>query len=765
MQVFISYSHNDRRLCDECKTHLAALSRVERVQAWRDDQILAGGAWRKDIKKALYDAHVVLLLISADFLASKFIWKMELPHALARHRRGECVVVPVIIKSVEGWRDVVGELQALPAGGKPIKSFRDRDSAWAEVMRRLRVLGREKGLFLHNDDQEEADDPSPLFNIPRPENPFFTGRDDDLAWIKRILNTSNHNRTRPVALLHGTGGVGKSEAAAHYAHKHRDEYQAVWWIDAERPATRDEGFSRLAEALGLQGFNPRDMKETRAAVLQWMENASGWLAIFDNAESPDELRPWLPPRAGGHLLVTSRNPAWRSVADALPLDVWDIATAAAYLRERSGDEDMAASQALAADLGCLPLACEHAAAYVEDSGCGLAGYSDLLKQRFDKAAPVVFRTFTLAMEKAAEQAPLAETVMNLCACLAPEPIPRTLFSGEEGLGVLGTLSTPAPVDIFALNAAFAALRRQALIAGQESLTLHRLVQATARSRLSDPQNWDVAALTLTAKAFPFDAIDARNWEDCARLRPHAETLLAAVPDAAAPPGTTDVLCNQLGLYLQQRGDYPAALALFERNLQLSETRFGPKDGKTAIALSNLGGLLRSMGRLEAAEPHTRRALDIDEGNLGPDHPEVAIRLSNLATILHDQQHHGEAETLLRRALPIFEANLGADHPNVAACLSNLGEALRRQGKHGAAKPLQERALEIDRAHYGDDHPEIATDLNNLAGTLFHLGYFAGAVERLAKAAAIWERWLGPDHPHTQQSRRNLAIAEAPLRAG
>jgi hypothetical protein len=44
MQVFISYSHKDRRLCDECKTHLAALSRVERVEAWRDDRILAGQA-------------------------------------------------------------------------------------------------------------------------------------------------------------------------------------------------------------------------------------------------------------------------------------------------------------------------------------------------------------------------------------------------------------------------------------------------------------------------------------------------------------------------------------------------------------------------------------------------------------------------------------------------------------------------------------------------------------------------------------------------
>jgi tetratricopeptide (TPR) repeat protein len=815
MRIFISYSHKDRRLCDGCKTHLAALSRVERVQAWRDDQILAGGAWREDIKKALYDAHVVVLLISADFLASHFIWKMELPHALARHRRGECVVVPVIVKSVEGWRDVVGELQALPAGGKPINTFRDRDSAWAEVMRQLRVLGQEKRLFLHDDDQDKPDAPPIPFHVPRPENPFFTGREDDLAWIKRTLNAAHRNRARPAALLHGTGGVGKSEAAAHYAHQQRDEYQVVWWIDAERPATRDEGFSRLAEALGLPGFNPRDMAQTRAAVLQWMEGASNWLAVFDNAETYEDLQPWLPARPGGHVLVTSRFDDWEFVADVLPVAVWDTPTAAQFLRERSRDGDTTASEALAKELGGLPLACEHAAAYVRQSGCGLAGYLRLLRQRFDKAAPAVFRTFTLAMEKAAEQAPLVETVMNLCACLAPEPIPRTLFSGENGLGVLGeiaalspSLSSPclsnvipakagihlldnvsdevdpglrrgdgekapdgggeveAPVDEFALNAAFAALRRQALMVGEGELTLHRLVQATARSRLTDPQKWDVAALTLVAKAFPdgVKPVDARNWEDCARLRPHAETLLATVPDAVAPPDTADYLCNQLGLYLRERGDYPAALALYQRLLQYAETRFGPKHGITATVLSNLGQLLRDMGRLEEAEDHTRRALEIDQGNLGPNHPTVAISLSNLATILNDQQRWEEAEALLRRALPIFEAEFGADHPDVATCLSNLGFALTGQGKHAEARPLQERALEITQAHYGDDHPTTANRFNNLGGTLLDLGDAARAVGMFAKASEICQKWLGPDHPHTQLSRRNLAAAEEALRA-
>jgi tetratricopeptide (TPR) repeat protein len=806
MKIFVSYAHADAVAHKELLEALAPLERVfPETTIWHDGKIIAGQYWAQEIVAQLDAADVVLLLISNAFFASKFCWEKEMPRALARHRAGETVVVPVIVDFVgKVWQlSDFAKLQVLPTGGKAIPGWTPPSLGWAGVCDGLLDMLLEKGLVtLPPEDDPFATPPaSPnrrIFQIPRPKNRHFTGREDDLAWIERTLHHGNRNRARPVALLHGAGGVGKSEAAAHYAHQHREKYQTVWWIDAEFPSGRDDGFAALAVKLGLPGYDPHSVENTRKAVLTWMEESAGWLVIFDNAEAPAGLQPWLPARAGGHVLVTSRNPAWRGVADALPLDVWDIATAAAYLRERSGDEDMAASQALATDLGCLPLACEHAAAYVEDSGCGLAGYLDLLKQRFDKAAEPVFRTFTLAMEKAAEQAPLAETVMNICACLAPEPIPRTLFSGEKGLGMLGRIvaagpdpnpspgageglaaePSPAPgeggaagsgrgqtVDIFALNAAFAALRRQALISGEGDLTLHRLVQATARSRLTDTQKWDVAVLTLVAKAFPYESDDARNWEDCARLRPHVETLLAAVPDAVAPPDTADLLCNQLGGYLWQCGDYPAALALYERNLQLRKKHYGPQHRNMAIALSNLGQLLADMGQSVEAEAHTRRALAIFEAEFDFDHQEVAIRLSNLATILNNQQRFQEAEALLRRALEVTEIALGPDHPNVAISLSNLGFALLGQGKHGEAKPLQERALEIARAHYGDDHPRTANLLNNLAITLLDLGDAAGAVEMFAKASAIFQKWLGPDHPSTQRSRDNLAKAEAALRAG
>lgn len=774
MRIFISYAHHDEAACAELRQALAPLERVlPETATWHDGKILPGQYWAQEIVAALDAADLILLLISNAFFASKFCWEKEMTRALGRHKTGAAVVVPIIVDFIgDIWmRSDFARLHVLPKGAKPIPDWDARARGWADVCNGLEALLLERRLLPPPTDAEDpfnrpfADSGRGGFHIPRPENPFFTGRDDALDWIGRTLRHSNRNWARPVALLHGTGGVGKSETAAQYAHVNRDAYQVAWWIDAETPAGRDEGFFRLAMALNLPDADPRDPAATRQAVKRWLADNAGWLLVFDNAESPADLQPWLPARAAGHLLATSRNPAWRAVADVLPVEAWDIPTAAAFLQDRTGDADHAAAEALAAELGGLPLACEVAAAYAETAGIGLGEYLRRLRQDFTQAAGPVKRVFRLAMQAATDEEPLAGAVMDLCGRLAPEPIPRRLFYGEKAAQVLAR--GPERPDDFAVDRAFAALRKRGLTQGQDHvLILHRLVRETARQDKDDPKVLDFAALFLATAAFPQGkrpATDARNWADCAALRPHAETLLAAVDDADAPPNTVGLLCNQLGIYLQQRGDYAEALALYQRSLKLTEEHFGPTHGKTAATLSNLGTLLRDMGRLDEAEVLARRALEIEEANLGPDHSAVATRLSNLATTLMDQQRWEEAEQHLRRALAIDERELGADHPSVAIDLSNLSQALSGQGKHNDAKPLAERALAISRHEYGDDHPTIAYYYNNLGVTLLGLGDAAKAAAHLRQALAIREKWLGPDHPLTLETRINLADAEAALR--
>jgi len=77
-------------------------------------------------------------LLSAPFFASDYCYNTEMPRALARHAAGEARVVPVILRPVDGWRDILGTLQALPTDGKPVMRWDDRDEAFADVARGLR---------------------------------------------------------------------------------------------------------------------------------------------------------------------------------------------------------------------------------------------------------------------------------------------------------------------------------------------------------------------------------------------------------------------------------------------------------------------------------------------------------------------------------------------------------------------------------------------------------------------------------------------------
>jgi hypothetical protein len=81
-KVFISYSHKDERSLKRLSVHLQPLVRDSDIAVWHDKQINPGDEWREKIKTAIHSARVVVLLVSADFLASDFIARDELPPLL-----------------------------------------------------------------------------------------------------------------------------------------------------------------------------------------------------------------------------------------------------------------------------------------------------------------------------------------------------------------------------------------------------------------------------------------------------------------------------------------------------------------------------------------------------------------------------------------------------------------------------------------------------------------------------------------------------------
>jgi len=94
-KVFLSYSHNDRRWADRLLTHLRAIA--DKVDVWSDSQIKAGESWDEEITRAISSADVAILLVSADYLASKFIVDAELPELLKSASAGRTLILPVML--------------------------------------------------------------------------------------------------------------------------------------------------------------------------------------------------------------------------------------------------------------------------------------------------------------------------------------------------------------------------------------------------------------------------------------------------------------------------------------------------------------------------------------------------------------------------------------------------------------------------------------------------------------------------------------------
>jgi hypothetical protein len=125
------------------ETHLALLGRAGVIASWHDRRIIAGEEWRGQIDKRLDEADIILLLVSADFLASDYCYAVEMQRALARHEAGYACVIPVVIRSVDWAGAPFGALQALPKDAKPVSSWVDPDEAWTDIARGIRRAAEE----------------------------------------------------------------------------------------------------------------------------------------------------------------------------------------------------------------------------------------------------------------------------------------------------------------------------------------------------------------------------------------------------------------------------------------------------------------------------------------------------------------------------------------------------------------------------------------------------------------------------------------------
>lgn len=134
VKVFYSYSHKDEEFLEKLVIHLSLLKRRGVITGWHDRQINAGTEWKNQIDEHLESSDIILLLVSADFLASDYCYDLEMARAMERHAERTARVIPIILRKCD-WSDApFGKLQALPKDAKPVKGWADQDEAFADIV-------------------------------------------------------------------------------------------------------------------------------------------------------------------------------------------------------------------------------------------------------------------------------------------------------------------------------------------------------------------------------------------------------------------------------------------------------------------------------------------------------------------------------------------------------------------------------------------------------------------------------------------------------
>jgi small GTP-binding protein len=138
LKIFISYSHKDEAFKNELVTMLAGLNRRGILHTWQDRLIEAGDEWYKSIQDSMNECDLAILLVSADYLASRFIQEQEQPRLLQRPEEMKLRVIPIIVRPCK-WQSepMLKELQVLPKDGKPVITFPqatgERDQVWTDI--------------------------------------------------------------------------------------------------------------------------------------------------------------------------------------------------------------------------------------------------------------------------------------------------------------------------------------------------------------------------------------------------------------------------------------------------------------------------------------------------------------------------------------------------------------------------------------------------------------------------------------------------------
>ena len=656
-----------------------------------------------------------------------------------------------------------------------------------------------------------------VYNLPFSSiGPLLKGRGEVFSTLRRHFdepateNSSsgprNYSEGRQPLVIHALGGVGKTRLAVEYAWRHKNDYRALFYASASEPGTLKAQIAALASR-DLMGLQPvADLEEQYSNALQWFRERSGWLLILDNVDTRESISAilrLLPHFVRGHVCITSRSAEWPASVMSLDLAFLGDDDGRDYLLESTqglrastvDDENLAGR--LSARLGGLPLALEHAAAYIKRLRLGFSGYL----AKLDTAAAAVLAWSGVGMVEYpvsvaqtwlvtfGELSTSERLLLGTLSFVDSAVIPRWLFSSlktdvdiEEVLGGLAVwhfLTWTGNGAGCTIHPLVSEVTRHQISRGEnQARFLDRLNQLVDTAEIGNPQNpahWDRWDSILPHVLRMVEHLEGEQiwrpaivWKNRAAVfeqsRAHYESSALLLHQAWDLAQRT--LWEQDDLYatvlnnwagdLRLRGQFDEAETLYRHALKLAERQYGLRHDQLVVPLNNLGELLRANHKIEEARDVFRRALDLVTLSEETRKSMLSTCLSSLGETLFVLGETEEAESMLRKSLETDEKEHGKNNPWQTVCLNNLGELLRQTGRLIEAEGTFRLALDLDKEHRGEEHPHVARVLNNWALLKAARGHVEDAETMLRKAVEIDQQAFGTNHPTLAPDFLNLS---------
>ncbi|HEX8494083.1 MAG TPA: tetratricopeptide repeat protein [Pyrinomonadaceae bacterium] len=795
VEIFCSYAHKDESLRKELAAHLRPLEREGKIKSWHDRLIKPGENWKNRIDKQLETAHIILLLISSDFMASDYCHEIEMRRAMERRDAGEASVIPIILRPCDWETSQFNEPQALPTNALPVTEWPNRDSAFKDVAKGIRAVVDEL-LGASSSASTSSAGPTatpPHAFIPRPPViGFVARRDKDGRDIVESLKEKLSPQQNQLVTLSGPGGIGKTTLAAETARELTKEFKSrVVWSSADGRA--DFALSTLLDDIAAQ-LGRADLRQlapdAKEAAVQALVADPPALVVLDNYETikPDaqqHIEDWF---KGAHCsaLFTSRPRVGGFGATInVVVEAMSREEAQEFL-ERVIGQTQDGAQIFSADVRRRIYETAEANPYVMQWVVGQidaaqepqAVLDELTHGTGDAATRVFDRSFNLpqlgddgratllALSLFAPSATrdaladvagfgddlqrLNEALKNLRALWLIKAIDANSRFAVEGLTrsfASARLSEDARAAEFrqrfvAYFLSYAAAHAQPTPEDYDVLEGERENLLSAIDVASDLRDWQSVQVVAYIVAEPVKGVlSVRGyWDDVIRCNEQATAAAREGNDERAIAGfSTNIAAIRMerGEYEEARQAYQEALVTFKK---LGE------DKNVAVVLHQLGGLAQDQGDMEESRRLYNESLEIKKRL--DDQSGIANTLHQLGRLAEIQGEIEEARQLYNESLKI-EKRLG--NPNgVALTLHQLGMLAHKEGEIEEARRLYDESLEISK-RLGSQ--------SGIAITLHQLGMLAEAEGDIIEAARVMREALiifeKLKSPNAKKARRNL----------